>query len=132
MDNKCLNSEKHYRLVLSEDGKGVSRVFEFEASDAESVLSTVWRHGEGRPVSVFEDGALLATLRLEADGNWTISQSRSHGSDSVAHRQPVRGGADHDVRDCSTAICPAVGFDATLVNGGFEWTGATPIRKPPA
>jgi hypothetical protein len=65
-----------YQLVLSEDGRGVARTIEFEASGAEAALYVAERQCAGREAELFEDERSLGKLKCEGKGGfWMLSSS---------------------------------------------------------
>ena len=67
-----------YRLVMSEDGRGVARTIEFEAAGAESALPHAQQQCRGREAELFEDERSLGRLKCEPRGGfWVLSPSVS-------------------------------------------------------
>jgi hypothetical protein len=65
-----------YQLVLSEDGRGVARTIEFEASGAEAALFLAQRECAGREAELFEDDRSLGKLKCaDKGGFWMLSGS---------------------------------------------------------
>ncbi|HLV07074.1 MAG TPA: hypothetical protein VKY80_05315 [Croceibacterium sp.] len=63
-----------YRLVLAEDGRGVARAIEFEASGAESALHHAQQQCRGREAELFEGDRSLGRLRCVPHGGfWVLS-----------------------------------------------------------
>ena len=65
-----------YQLVLSEDGRGVARTIEFEASGPEAALFLAQRECGGREAELFEDERSLGRLKCDGNGGfWMLSPS---------------------------------------------------------
>src|SRR5690349_12028571 len=71
---------KTYRLVLDDDGRGVARVIEFEASGADSALFQADRFCGGRTAELFEDGRSLGKLRNAANGGFWVLGAATAGA----------------------------------------------------
>ncbi len=65
-----------YQIVLSEDGRGLARTIEFEASGADAALFLAERECAGREVELFEDDRSLGRLKCDGKGGfWLLSRS---------------------------------------------------------
>lgn len=65
-----------YRLVLFEDGRGSSRIIEFEGWGADAAFHRAQQHCRGREAELLEDGRSLGRLKCDgAAGFWILSSS---------------------------------------------------------
>jgi hypothetical protein len=63
-----------YQLILHDDGRGVGRTIEFEASGAEVALYVAQRQCRGREAELMEGGRSLGRLKCaDKGGFWVIS-----------------------------------------------------------
>lgn len=68
------NWNQTYQLILRDDGHGVGRTIEFEASGAEAALYVAQAQCRGREAELMQDGRSLGRLKCTADGGyWVIS-----------------------------------------------------------
>jgi len=61
-----------YRLILADDGHGVSRRIELEARSAKEALSLISRDVANRSVELQENGKLLATIIRIRNASWAM------------------------------------------------------------
>lgn len=73
MNEDAARTRHTYRVVLTDDGRGVSRRIEFEAADPAAALFLLGRHSAGREASLLQDERPLGTLKLTRGGFWEFS-----------------------------------------------------------
>ena len=71
------NWNQTYQLILRDDGRGVGRTIEFEASGAEAALYVAQQHCRGREAELLQEGRSLGRLKCDKGGYWVISPPAS-------------------------------------------------------
>ena len=72
------NVQHTYRLVLSDDGRGAARSFEFEGYGAECALHIAQQKCAGREAELLEDDRSLGTVKCDdTSGFWLLSASKA-------------------------------------------------------
>lgn len=72
MTRFSLTANRHYRLVLLEDGHGTAHTIEFEAPGADSALLRVEKECRGREAELFEDGRSLGRIKCASRGGYWV------------------------------------------------------------
>ena len=81
MGQTSRNWNQTYQLILHEDGRGVARTIEFEASGAEAALYVAQQQCRGREAELMQEGRSLGRLKCDKGGHWVISPTAvpAHG-----------------------------------------------------
>lgn len=78
MQTSSRNPQNTYRLVLSDDGEGLPRTIEFEASSPDSALYLAQQQCRGRGAELFEGARSLGRIQcVPRAGYWVLSPSRA-------------------------------------------------------
>lgn len=72
MNRSRLTTNRHYELVLSEDGPESARRIEFEALGPDSALFRAEKECRGREAELFEDGRSLGRIKCAPNGGFWV------------------------------------------------------------
>lgn len=86
------NTQRTYRLILSDDGRGAARIIEFEGHSVECALYLAQQQCAGREAELFEDDRSLGKVRCHgAGGFWMLSSNVTRPEESPGLASPDRG-----------------------------------------
>jgi hypothetical protein len=76
MNKSSLSGDRHYQLVLTDEGEGKTRRIEFDALGPDSALFRAEKECRGREAELFEDGRSLGRIKCAAKGGyWVLTPS---------------------------------------------------------